>query len=103
MPQTYNYHPILSTDDEEALPNGDEDADTKSHLQPRDCAICMLPIDTSAGKHTGLNVLSRTTYMMTPCHHMFHTECLERVSPFSYTSIYARLTTPVFNSGCESN
>lgn len=40
----------------------------------------MLPIDTSHSKHTGLNVLSRTTYMMTPCHHMFHTECLERVS-----------------------
>ncbi|KAI8075773.1 hypothetical protein BDF21DRAFT_423644 [Thamnidium elegans] len=78
LPQTYNYHPIFSTDDEETLPNGDEDADTKSNLQSRDCAICMLPIDTSASKHTGLNVLSRTTYMMTPCHHMFHTECLER-------------------------
>lgn len=62
------------------LQDGEENADTKSNLQPRDCAICMLPIDTSNSKHTGLNVLSRTNYMMTPCHHMFHTECLERVS-----------------------
>lgn len=57
----------------------------------------MLPIDTSASKHTGLNVLSRTTYMMTPCHHMFHTECLERVSSlyihiYIYIYIYAQLT-----------
>lgn len=83
MPQTYNYHPILSTEDEEAVPDNADDADNKSHLQPRDCAICMLPIDTHPNGHSGLNVLSRTTYMMTPCHHMFHTECLERVSFFA--------------------
>ncbi|KAI7889472.1 uncharacterized protein EV154DRAFT_514338 [Mucor mucedo] len=78
LPQTYNYHPIISTDDEEAIQEGDENGDAKSLHQSRDCAICMLPIDISHGKHTGLNVLSRTTYMITPCHHMFHTECLER-------------------------
>jgi hypothetical protein len=69
----------LSTSDEEAVQN-DSDPDNKSHLHPRDCAICMLPVDTSHIGHTGLNVLSRTNYMMTPCHHMFHTECLEKVS-----------------------
>jgi hypothetical protein len=39
----------------------------------------MLPIDITQNSHSGLNVLSRANYMMTPCHHLFHTECLERV------------------------
>jgi hypothetical protein len=74
LPQTYNYHPILSVDDEEAT----EEPVGKSQ-QPKDCAICMLSIDTNNHGHSGLNVLSRTNYMITPCHHMFHTECLEKV------------------------
>ncbi|CAO0795418.1 unnamed protein product [Mucor circinelloides] len=73
LPQTYNYHPILSVDDEETS----EDPTGKSQ-QPKDCAICMLPIDTNHHGHSSLNVLSRTNYMITPCHHMFHTECLEK-------------------------
>lgn len=44
----------------------------------KDCAICMLPIDTQA-QHSSLNVLYRTNYMVTPCHHIFHTDCLEKV------------------------
>ncbi|KAI8645850.1 hypothetical protein BD408DRAFT_43760 [Parasitella parasitica] len=73
LPQTYNYHPIIAVDDEETTENPDSKAQ-----QPKDCAICMLPIDTNSHGHSSLNVLSRTNYMMTPCHHMFHTECLEK-------------------------
>ncbi|KAI8327169.1 hypothetical protein EDC96DRAFT_532516 [Choanephora cucurbitarum] len=68
MPQTYDYHPILSHEDEE----------TDTSQPPKDCAICMLPIDVSHQHNSGLNVLSRTQYMVTPCHHMFHTDCLEK-------------------------
>lgn len=39
----------------------------------------MLPVDTSGTAATGLHVIGRTQYMMTPCHHLFHTDCLEKV------------------------
>ncbi|RCH98075.1 hypothetical protein CU098_001082 [Rhizopus stolonifer] len=65
LPQTYDYHPIVN--------NPDEEAEEPNH-PPKDCAICMLPIDLNQAAHSSLNVLSRTNYMVTPCHHMFHTE-----------------------------
>ncbi|KAI8339033.1 hypothetical protein BC941DRAFT_350028 [Chlamydoabsidia padenii] len=73
LPQTYNYHPILPPDDEETTQG------SSKSTQPRDCAICMLSVDTSSTAATGLHVLGRTQYMMTPCHHLFHTDCLEKV------------------------
>ncbi|KAI8983562.1 hypothetical protein BDB01DRAFT_791258 [Pilobolus umbonatus] len=76
LPQTYNYHPLLSSNDEETINDGDH-SDINHHAN-RDCAICMLPIDTLANNHSGINVLSRASYMVTPCHHIFHTECLEK-------------------------
>lgn len=54
-----------------------------------DCAICMqdievpvLPAPTSAGGSSSVtdgatSILSRRTYMVTPCRHIFHTACLE--------------------------
>lgn len=53
-----------------------------------DCAICMQDIEvpvspapTSAGGSSvtegATNILSRRTYMVTPCRHIFHTACLE--------------------------
>ncbi|KAI8086537.1 uncharacterized protein BX664DRAFT_336101 [Halteromyces radiatus] len=75
LPQTYNYHPILPPEDEETTHGGDS---TNKSTQPRDCAICMLSVDTSSTAATGLHVLGRTQYMMTPCHHLFHTDCLEK-------------------------
>ncbi|ORX62922.1 hypothetical protein DM01DRAFT_1297822 [Hesseltinella vesiculosa] len=72
LPQTYNYHPLVPPEDEETS------HEHSHHLQPRDCAICMLPVDTSGAVPTGLHVLGRIQYMMTPCHHLFHTECLEK-------------------------
>ncbi|ORY94080.1 hypothetical protein BCR43DRAFT_495831 [Syncephalastrum racemosum] len=71
MPQTYNYHPIISPEDEESVQDG-------SAHHPKDCAICMLPVDTSAAGPPGLHVLGRAQYMVTPCQHLFHTECLEK-------------------------
>ncbi|CAO3616408.1 unnamed protein product [Cunninghamella echinulata] len=73
LPQTYNYHPILPPEDEETIPDN-----SIKTTQPKDCAICMLPVDTSGTAATGLHVIGRTQYMMTPCHHLFHTDCLEK-------------------------
>lgn len=73
MPQTYNYHPIIPPGDEESA----QDAPAQ---HPKDCAICMLPVDTSAAGPPGLHVLGRAQYMVTPCQHLFHTECLEKAS-----------------------
>ncbi|KAI9310998.1 hypothetical protein BX666DRAFT_1128141 [Dichotomocladium elegans] len=74
LPQTYNYHPILPASDEErgATETGN------SAGASRDCAICMLPVDTNSTGPPGLHVLGRAQYMMTPCQHLFHTECLEK-------------------------
>lgn len=76
LPQTYNYHPILSRDDEET-----------GQGNPRDCAICMLPVDTSSTGPPGLNMLNRAQYMLTPCQHLFHTDCLEQVCWFNNIEI----------------
>ena len=49
-----------------------------------DCAICMNEIDVAVvrgkeGGEAGLlgTALERATYMVTPCRHIFHAECLE--------------------------
>ncbi|KAF9437991.1 hypothetical protein BGZ76_010278 [Entomortierella beljakovae] len=80
LPPVYDYHPILPTGDEES----GRTAPTR-HAQ-HDCAICLLPIDTASqtGGATRLSSvvgsLGRLNYMLTPCGHLFHTDCLERVS-----------------------
>ncbi|KAI8142937.1 hypothetical protein BJV82DRAFT_515843 [Fennellomyces sp. T-0311] len=84
LPQTYNYHPLLPAEDEENASEGTQDKPR------RDCAICMLPVDTSSSGPPGLHVLGRAQYMMTPCQHLFHTDCLERVKFFLYTFQYQR-------------
>lgn len=49
-----------------------------------DCAICMMPVELvilpKGGTHiasTPSNILARRKYMVTPCRHVFHTECME--------------------------
>ncbi|TRM63296.1 hypothetical protein BD626DRAFT_583688 [Schizophyllum amplum] len=69
----YDYHPPLPTDVEAAL---------------GDCAICMEAIDVhghgSMGEtredKTAIGSLrsARKEYSLAPCHHLFHTRCLER-------------------------
>ncbi|RUS27406.1 hypothetical protein BC938DRAFT_483300 [Jimgerdemannia flammicorona] len=93
LPPTYNYHPILpSTDEESMVDDGNDNENQPSHgssassayprrphyAQPhgRDCAICMLPVDTGApgSSSAAVPILGRAGYMVTPCHHLFHTE-----------------------------
>ncbi|KAG0004682.1 hypothetical protein BGZ79_008430 [Entomortierella chlamydospora] len=74
LPPVYDYHPIIPTGD------GESGAGHTQH----DCAICLLPIDTTsqAAGATRLSSvvgsLGRLNYMMTPCGHLFHTDCLEK-------------------------
>ncbi|EJF60599.1 hypothetical protein BD309DRAFT_958957 [Dichomitus squalens] len=83
--QTYNYHPIIPLPDPEA-----------PEQTLGDCAICMeaILVDPSLRRRSkssdakerpaiGLPFLrkvttARKTYSLAPCHHLFHTECLER-------------------------
>ncbi|KAI7867554.1 hypothetical protein BDF14DRAFT_1915144 [Spinellus fusiger] len=78
LPQTYNYHPVLTAEDEETV-QGENTVTEGVHSSPsKDCAICMLPVEMTPHGST-MNVLGRVHYMVTPCHHMFHTDCLEKV------------------------
>jgi len=73
----YNYHPPLPSSDTEA---------PKQSLG--DCAICMEPIvvyqDAKSESGTAPQLLSSATtnlrrpYAWAPCHHIFHTHCLEQ-------------------------
>jgi hypothetical protein len=97
LPETYNYHPVLSEVD---LENGfgiEHDHNTPLNVETDqsqaqsiktlnngrctvDCAICMneveLPILKSNLDHASTFLLRRN-YMVTPCRHIFHTQCLE--------------------------
>ncbi|CAO3690571.1 unnamed protein product [Umbelopsis ramanniana] len=89
LPERYNYHPILPNEDEETRVdvkvvgvNASEEAESSEgqskHTPGRDCAICMLPVNATNQGSAGLQALGRAGYMVTPCHHLFHTECLEK-------------------------
>ncbi|KAG0049353.1 hypothetical protein BGZ83_005865 [Gryganskiella cystojenkinii] len=77
LPPVYDYHPVLPAPSEEAGTAG-------GHGRHQDCAICMLPIDTTSSSTGAVRLssvvgsLGRLNYMLTPCGHLFHTECLER-------------------------
>ncbi|KAJ1799729.1 hypothetical protein LPJ56_006578, partial [Coemansia sp. RSA 2599] len=42
----------------------------------RECAICIQDIDVSPT--AAATLFGRAPYMVTPCHHVYHTECLTR-------------------------
>ncbi|TBU30076.1 hypothetical protein BD311DRAFT_755258 [Dichomitus squalens] len=83
--QTYNYHPIIPLPDPEA-----------PEQTLGDCAICMeaILVDPSLRRRSKSSdakerpaielpflrkvTTARKTYSLAPCHHLFHTECLER-------------------------
>lgn len=89
-PPAYDYHPVLRDDDVEAngmsiglLASASEakDKDDKTR-KVFDCAICMNEIDVpvlSRGDSSGGGTawLEQRNYMVTPCRHIFHAECLE--------------------------
>ncbi|KFH64130.1 hypothetical protein MVEG_09955 [Podila verticillata NRRL 6337] len=79
LPPIYDYHPIIPAGDEES----GQSITGHTHGHQQDCAICMLPIDTaSTSGHARLSSvvgsLGRLNYMLTPCGHLFHSDCLER-------------------------
>ncbi|KAK7205615.1 hypothetical protein BZA70DRAFT_257413 [Myxozyma melibiosi] len=100
LPPSYDYHPPLSIPDLESRAALGDDLPTISTdsqggvvvMGPTDCAICMQPIElpselfvqhdhnrsgaaTSSSSASAL--LARRNYMVTPCRHIFHTQCLE--------------------------
>jgi hypothetical protein len=98
-PPAYDYHPILREDDVEmngmsigllASASEAKDKDDKTR-KVFDCAICMNEIDVPvvsrvgggggsggiAGRGTGATWLEQRNYMVTPCRHIFHADCLE--------------------------
>ncbi|KAG0309914.1 hypothetical protein BGZ98_000002 [Dissophora globulifera] len=79
LPPIYDYHPILPATDEENGRTGHG-----PHAPQQDCAICLLPIDTApqtgaARLSSVVGSLGRLNYMLTPCGHLFHSDCLEKV------------------------
>ena len=95
-PPAYDYHPILYDDLEAGgLPIGEitsasegkdssADKDKAGSRKVFDCAICMNEIDVPVvskdekGKSgAGRSWLEQRNYMVTPCRHIFHSECLE--------------------------
>ena len=91
-PPSYDYHPILTP----------EDLEKSATLSQANglCSICFCPvfensnsvesgdksdgIDTSSTRSLSINTAQqhlscvKASYMVTPCHHIFHTLCLER-------------------------
>lgn len=83
LPKTYNYHPLLTKEDVTTGKFGvDINEQTIRDLDngffQLDCAICMdtvrVELDDGRMHHHNNNKES----IVTPCHHVFHTECLER-------------------------
>ncbi|OLY81976.1 Transmembrane E3 ubiquitin-protein ligase 1 [Smittium mucronatum] len=94
FPETYNYHPFVSRNDEETNStdrrdssssglgihnpspineNDDMGQESAVSVTSKRCAICMLQVETES--RSGL--IGRASYMVTPCHHIFHTSCLD--------------------------
>jgi hypothetical protein len=71
------------SDSERPLLSGKDSSHGQSNKV--DCAICMNEIDLvivprnhASLASTPANVLARRRYMVTPCRHVFHTECMEQ-------------------------
>lgn len=93
---------------------GDEERTAGSHLRSVDCAICMqvleVPVVPAVGSHDDgasggsgsggigvvgvTGVLARRAYMVTPCRHIFHTQCLEGWMKFRLQCPICRETLP---------
>ncbi|KAI9500443.1 hypothetical protein BX070DRAFT_195956 [Coemansia spiralis] len=76
-PEVYDYHHPLplsaSSTDESTTINIDSESTETADDSHHNCAICMQPVDSAV---PSANQQDRTTYMATPCQHVYHTECL---------------------------
>ena len=99
LPRAYDYHPVLPVDDLEAAQpfsaaaptsHGGSGGGGRPGLRSFDCAICMHPVEVltaaagTGGEGVGGGVsgglgglVTRRSYMVTPCRHVFHAVCLE--------------------------
>lgn len=88
LPEQYNYHPLMGVHDLEAGFALDILASLKPHSEDGlaicdiDCAICMsllqIPIlGSDVGKDRTAHEAMMKECMVTPCHHIFHSACLE--------------------------
>jgi transmembrane E3 ubiquitin-protein ligase len=95
-PPAYDYHPILREDDIEAHGMSIGQVASASEAKDKDdttrkvfdCAICMNEIDvpvltkadnigSKSSRGGGAAWFEQRNYMVTPCRHIFHAECLE--------------------------
>jgi len=91
LPKTYDYHPILTETDLESgfgiTHNHEEIGDTTTTINREhdgdfkiDCAICMNEVKlhiTKSNLEVPTSFITRRSYMVTPCKHIFHSRCLE--------------------------
>lgn len=124
LPQTYNYHPALQKSDL-TLFHVDPNT-VQGDVWVTDCAICMqkveLPLATSSEDESneadvfeqandlesglltphsdsarhGMRLVKRKKYMVTPCHHVFHTNCLENWMMYKLQCPNCRSSIPPF-------
>ncbi|KAJ2335155.1 hypothetical protein GGH91_005538, partial [Coemansia sp. RSA 2671] len=67
-PLAHDYHPPVSLPSEEDLERNSLSSDAAAV-----CAVCIQPVDSALeGEHL------TPSHMLTPCAHMYHTECLQR-------------------------
>ncbi|KAJ1663125.1 hypothetical protein IW140_005324 [Coemansia sp. RSA 1813] len=73
-PQPVSDHPVSPGQDNALEQDVSEPlAEAIDGSSSPDCAICMVLIDSAV---PSANQQERTAYMVTPCHHVYHTECL---------------------------
>lgn len=89
LPDQYNYHPVMNVADLEHGFASDILASMKPHsdesgvsLCDLDCPICMSTVTipvlaTPTKRHLKQHQKMMNDVMVTPCHHIFHTRCLE--------------------------
>jgi len=85
LPPVYDYHSALPAEDEEAAQQMGTPVDGETR-RSFDCVVCMQTVEvpvvsadgeSASGGGSGVGLLGRRGYMVTPCKHVFHSQCLE--------------------------
>ncbi|CAK9785846.1 hypothetical protein CC85DRAFT_287654 [Cutaneotrichosporon oleaginosum] len=71
----YDYHPLLPAPDAENAVEGAGEVPAETT-----CSICMEEVNTHPDPADGplLSLNARRSYAVAPCHHLFHTKCLQQ-------------------------